>query len=168
MASSLREAVLAKLVRARAVLEDLGRQGASGMDVLEWQKGYVKALEEILDLEGLSLRRYRRRPASIPAEIARISPETGAPGPRSAGTITDLSMGGCGLATALALSVGETVRVSFRLPQSPTPVTLEGAVRRAQRVGEETRAGVQFKALPERVGREFQTFLAVPEAAETR
>ena len=164
MASSLRETVLAKLVRARAVLEDLRRRGGSGMDPVEWQKGYVKALEEILDLEGLSLRRYPRRPTSIPAEIARFSPETGAPGPRSAGTITDLSMAGCGLATALALSVGETVTVSFKLPQSSTPATLEGAVRRAQRVDEETRAGVGFKALSERVAKEFQAFLDVPPA----
>lgn len=164
MASVLRETVLAKLVRARAVLDDLRRRGGSGLDDMEWQKGYVKALEEILDLEGLSLRRFPRRPTSIPAEIARISPETGAPGPRSAGTITDLSMAGCGLATALALSVGETVTVSFKLPQSPTPVTLEGAVRRAQRVDEETRAGVEFKTLPERVTKEFQAFLDVPVA----
>lgn len=164
MASVLRETVLAKLVRARAVLDDLRRRGGSGLDDMEWQKGYVKALEEILDLEGLSLRRFPRRPTSIPAEIARFSPETGAPGPRSAGTITDLSMAGCGLATALALSVGETVTVSFKLPQSPTPVTLEGAVRRAQRVDEETRAGVEFKTLPERVTKEFQAFLDVPVA----
>lgn len=161
MASSLREAVLTKLLRARATLEDLGRQGAPGMSATEWQKGYVKALEEVLDIDGLTLRRYPRRVTEIPMEIARMSADTGAPGPRSDGTITDLSMGGCRLATAMALSVGEVITVSFRLPKSATPVTLEGQVRRAQRVGEETKAGVQFKALPERVAKEFQAFLKV-------
>lgn len=131
--ASLREAVLAKLTRARAGLEALGRQGESALTALEWQKGYVKALEEILDLEGLSLRRSPRRPTAIPAEIARVLPNTGVPGPRGTGTILDLSLGGCSLATTLALSGGELIVLSFRLPEPSTPVMLAGWVRRAQR-----------------------------------
>lgn len=151
--SSLREAVLANLSHARTVLEDLERQGKVEITAIEWQKGYVKALEETLDLEGLSLRRYPRRPTAIPAEIARILQEQGASGQRGKGTIVDLSVGGCGLATVMELSAGEVIDISFRLPASSTPVALEGWVRRAQRANGEFRAGVEFKGSPKVLSR---------------
>lgn len=148
---SLREALLAKLAHARTVLVDLERQASVEITAIEWQKGYVKALEEALDLEDVSLRRYPRRLTSIPTEIVRILPETGAPWPHEKGTIIDLSVGGCGLTTALELSVGEAIALFFKLPESGMPVTVEAWVRRAQRVGEEIAAEVEFK-----VGAEFK------------
>lgn len=158
--SALRETVLAKLARARATLDELRRQGNPDMSSMEWQKGYVKALEEALDLDGLTLRRFPRRPTSIPAELAR-GLAAGA-GERARGSITDLSIGGCALATALGLSVGEAIQVSFTLPGCAAPVTVEGTVRRAQRVGEGVRAGMEFKSLPTDVSEELNAFLALP------
>ena len=167
MVTPLRRVVLDKLARARAVLEDLGRQGdESEFTAVEWQKGYVKALEEILDLEGLSLRQHPRRPTAIPTEIARILLEEGAPGQRGKGTVMDVSLGGCRLATAMELSVGEIIELSFTLLELGTPVTLEGSVRRVQRVGEELTAGVEFKRFLEGVAEAFQAFLALPPSAE--
>ncbi|MBI4608122.1 MAG: PilZ domain-containing protein [Candidatus Rokubacteria bacterium] len=153
----LREAVLAKLVRARTGLDELRRYGDPDMGAMEWQKGYIKALEEALDLEGLTLRRYPRRPTSIPVEIGRGSGEAGK------GTIMDVSAGGCALATPLALSVGELVRLVFTLPEPPTPFALEGWVRRAQRTGEEVGAGVEFAAVPAEMREALEAFLALPQ-----
>lgn len=50
MMVSLREAVQTKLVDERAILEGLARRVYSGPTAIEWQKGYVKALEEMCDL----------------------------------------------------------------------------------------------------------------------
>jgi len=162
--SALREAVLAKLVRARAALDELRRRGGADMGSTEWetewQKGYIKALEEILDFDGVTLRRFPRRPTSIPAELAR-GLAAGA-GERAGGTITDLSLGGCALATALGLSVGEAIEVSFTLPGRAAPVTVEGTVRRAQRLGDDVRAGVEFKSFPPDVSGALDAFLALP------
>lgn len=133
---------------------------------MEWQKGYMKALEEVLDLEGLSLRRHQRRPTAVPAEIAQIFPETAGPGRRGEGTITDLSISGCALATAMTLSAGDIIQLSFKLPETGTPVTLEGLIRRAPRVGEEVRAGVEFKALAADVARALQALLDLPLPGE--
>jgi len=126
------------------------RQGGVDVTAGEWQKGYVKALEEVLDLEGLSLRRHPRRPTSIPAEIVRILPAD-VPRQSGTGTIVDLSVVGCGLATAMELSASDLIELSFRLPARGTPVSLEGCVRRAHQVNGQFRVGVEFKgALRER------------------
>ncbi|MFQ5899080.1 MAG: hypothetical protein ACE5JN_12665 [Candidatus Methylomirabilia bacterium] len=53
MAASLIEAMRAKLGDERAILETLARRVDSGPTAIEWQKGYVKALQEICDLEGI-------------------------------------------------------------------------------------------------------------------
>lgn len=148
MVTAVRQGVLTMLSHAWETLVTMRQRGGVELTAIEWQKGYVKALEEILDLEGVSLRRYPRRPTAIPAEIARILPETGAPGPRGDGTIVDLSVAGCGLATAMELSVNETIALSFRLPESSTPVTLDGWVRRAQLLNGKFRVGVEFKSAP--------------------
>jgi len=165
--TSLREVLLAKLAQTRASLEYLGRQGESAFTALEWQKGYAKALEEVLDLDGLSLRRFPRRPTAIPATIARF--HRGAPAAeRGEGTIVDLSTGGCGLATALEIAAGERIEISFRLPGRNAGVSLEGVARRAARVGEVVRAGVEFVKVPDHVLVALETFLAVPVAVGAR
>ena len=160
--TSLRETVLAKLVRARAVLETLQYQSDAPESAIEWQKGYVKAFEEILDVEALTLRRYPRRLTIIPTEIARMLPESSALGQQDAGTITDLSLEGCGLTTAMALAWGERVEIAFTLPERGTPVMLEGWVRRAQKRGEESRVGVEFTGLSEGTAAALQAFLTGP------
>jgi len=149
-------------------MENLRRRDDPESTAMEWQKGYVKALEEVLDLEGLSLRRHQRRPTAIPTEIAQIFPETAGPGRRGKGTITDLSISGCGIATAMTLSAGDIIQLSFKLPETGTPVTLEGLIRRAQRVGGDVRAGVEFKALPARVADALHAVLELPLLAEKR
>lgn len=138
------------------------QQGSVELTAVEWQKGYVKALEEVLDLEGISLRRYPRRHTAIPVEIERILPETGAPGPRGMGTIVDLSAGGCGLTTTMELSVSEAITLSFTLPESGMQVAVEASVRRVQRVAGEIAAEVEF-----RVGAEFQSAPRPLEAHDT-
>ncbi|MFQ5899708.1 MAG: PilZ domain-containing protein [Candidatus Methylomirabilia bacterium] len=115
-----------------------------GSTTMEWQKGYVRALEDVLDLEGLSLRRHPRADTNIPTQIARMGPKRGA-----SGQIVDLSVGGCRLVTAMELSEGDIVELSFKLPERSTIVTLEGVVRRALRIDEGCRAGVEFVGLTE-------------------
>ncbi|MFQ5896839.1 MAG: PilZ domain-containing protein [Candidatus Methylomirabilia bacterium] len=144
MLTALRQAVRAKLVHARAVLENLDRQGEPGPTTLAWQKGYVRALEAVLDLEGFSLRRHPRWETDIPAQIARMGPKKGA-----AGQIVDLSVGGCRLVTAMQLSAGDVVELSFKLPERSMIATLQGVVRRALRVDEEYRVGLEFVGTPE-------------------
>lgn len=166
--TSLREVLLAKLGHARAVLDDLGRQGESGFSAMEWQKGYVKALQEVLDLDGLSLRRFPRRSTAIPAAIARFHPGGGPSGARGDATIVDLSMGGCGLATAIELASGDGVEISFRVPGRNVSVTVEGVARRTSRVGEVVRAGVEFVKTPDHVVAVLEAFLAFPVPVEVR
>lgn len=151
---SLREPVLAKLKQARSVLEELLRGDDWESSAIEWQKGYVKALEEVLDLEGLSLRRFTRRLTVIPAVLVR--PDKG--GQSGEGTIVDLSAGGCRVATALALGGGEIVQMSFSLPRAAEPLRLEAWVRRPQWVEQEMRAGLEFKDLPKDVFDTLQAF----------
>lgn len=93
----------------------------------------------------------------IPTEIDRVQKE--GPTQKGSGMITDLTMEGCGLATVLELSVGEIIALAFTLPGRNTPVTLEGWVRRAQRVEEVLSARVEFKESPRGVVKEFQAFL---------
>lgn len=146
--SAVREAMLAKLARAREILTDLERQPGVEFTAIERQKRYVKALEEVFDLESVSLRRYLRRPTSIPAEIARIPLEPEAAGQRGKGTIVDLSLGGRGLVTGMELSVGESIELAFTLPESGTPVRVKGELRHAKRLDGEFRVGVAFKVRP--------------------
>jgi hypothetical protein len=163
--TSFREAVLAKLSRARTTLAELRRTGEPAA-AIEWQTGYVRALEEILDLEGLSLRRHPRRRTAIHTAITRPLLANGSSGQRGDGTIVDLSVGGCGLATLMELSAGEIIELSFVLPGTTTFVTLAGWVRRAQRIDREVRAGVEFKPLPERVVELLQAFCAAPTQSD--
>lgn len=158
--TSLREPVLAKLKTARSVLEDLLRGDDWESSAIEWQKGYVKALEEVLDLEGLSLRQFPRRMTVIPTTVVR--PDKG--GQSGEGTIVDLSAGGCRLATVMELTMGEVVRMSFGLPRASATLTVEGWVRRAQWVEQEMRAGLEFKDLPKDVFETLQAFCA-PEGS---
>lgn len=146
MVASLREAVLAKLVDARAVLEKLGPQVEAGSSARDWHRGYVKALEEVLDLQGLTLRRYPRWQTDIRTKIARMVPKKGA-----YGQIADLSVGGCRLITPMELSVGAVIGLAFRLPERSTIVTLHGLVCRTQRVDEEYMVAVEFIGLPESI-----------------
>ncbi|MFQ5960908.1 MAG: PilZ domain-containing protein [Candidatus Methylomirabilales bacterium] len=143
MLTALRAAVRAKLVHARAVLEQLRRQVESPT-AIEWQKGYVKALEDVLDLDGVSLRRHPRWETDTPVQIARMVPQQG-----SSGQLVDLSVGGCRLVTAMDLSAGDIIQLSFKPPERSMIVTLEGAVHRVLRVDDEYRAGVEFVGLPE-------------------
>ncbi len=159
MVTSIREAVLAKWAHARAALRELRQARQARPTAMEWQNGYVKALEEILELDGLSLRRYPRRSVTIRTKIARVLPEPRTPEEQREGTITDLSVGGCGLATAIELSVGELIRLSVRFPQGRRIVTLDGWVRRFEVVGAGLQAGVEFKELPERIAGALQAFL---------
>lgn len=144
-ANSLRELLRVKLARARTALEDFRRPGVE-IASREWQGGYVKALEEILDPEGFSLRRHLRRPTAISTEIARMLPEEGAPGARGQGTIVDLSAGGCNVVTAMEVSKGEVIELSFTRPTSRMPITLKGWVRRSQKADGQSRVGVEFKS----------------------
>lgn len=158
----LRGVVLAKLAQARAALAELERDRELDSTAVQWQKGYVKALEEVLSLEGLSLRRHPRRPTAIPTEVARILPETGAPGPRAKGAIRDLSLGGCRLTPGMELSVGELIDLSFRLPKPGTPVVVEGWVRRADRIEGELSVGVEFQGVFDEIVAALEAFLALP------
>lgn len=155
--SAMRQALVDKLAHSQMIIEKLRQQGEVARTALEWEKGYAKALEEVLGLDGVSLRRYPRRTTVIPTEIDRVQKE--GPTQKGRGMITDLTMEGCGLATVLELSVGEIIALAFTLPGRNTPVTLEGWVRRAQRVEEVLSAGVEFKESPGDVVKEFQTFL---------
>jgi hypothetical protein len=162
--TSLREIVLGKLVQGRAVLEELLRGDDWESSAIEWQKGYVKALEEVLDLEGLSLRRFPRRLTVIPARVVR--PDKG--GQIGDGTIVDLSAGGCRLATTMDITKGEVVEVTFTLPRGEAPLRLEGWVRRAQWVEQELRVGLEFKDPPPSVFETLQAFCAPEGPAEAR
>jgi len=154
MQASLREIVLAKLVDARAVLEDLEQHGDMEGSAIEWQKGYVKALEEMLSVDSLNRRRYPRRLIGVPVEIVRKQ--------RGKGTIVDVSLVGCGLTTQMPLSVGETVELFFTLPEQETFVRLEGRVGRAQHHHEHSSAALEFTALPEHAAQALQAFLTPP------
>lgn len=156
----VREVIVAKLARARAGLADLQQKGHVDATAIEWQRGYVAALEEMLELDGLALRRRPRRPTVIPAEIARIDSETGPASQRDKATILDLSMGGCGLNTTAELSVGENVVLSFTLPAGGLPITVKGSVRHAERLVQQLRVGVEFKALSADTAKALQAFLA--------
>ena len=160
---SPREALLAKLAQARAVLANLERQERSKSATKEWQKGYVRALEEVLDLEGFSLRRDPRRATSIPTEITRTLLEQGTAGQRREGTIMDLSVGGCRLyTTAMELSEGEIIGLTFTLPGGSTIVSLRGSVRRVNRINGALGAGVEFMNPAEDIVADLQAFLALP------
>lgn len=161
----LREAVLAKLRRGRHVLEELLRGEDWESDAIEWQKGYLKALEEVLELEGLSLRRAPRRTTFIPAGVVCLDGDRG--GERGVGNILDLSAGGCRLGSRLALREGELLQISFALPNAVSSLVLEGYVRRAQEVDGESRIGVEFKDPSPAAIEVLQAFCA-PEAPAGR
>lgn len=130
--------------RARVAVADIERQPRANIAAVAWQRGYGKAVEEMLDVRGISLRRHPRHPTSVTADVRRLAedPMTGTQWGKA--TITDLSRGGCGLATWLPFSAGDPVEVTFRLPQHGTPLRREGRVRRAQQMGDKVRAGVEF------------------------
>jgi len=143
--TSLREPILLKLKQARAVLNDLLRHDDGESTAVEWQKGYVKALEEILDLQGLSLRRFPRRHTLIEASARS---EKQIDGQWDDVTIVDLSEGGCRLATPVKLAVGEVIQIAFTLPGLRTDLKLDGKVRNVVAVDDEIRAGVEFTNTP--------------------
>ena len=139
--TSLREPILIKLKQARGVLNDLLRHDDGESTAVEWQKGYVKALEEILDLQGLSLRQFPRRHTLIEASAhSEKQPD----GQWDDVTIVDLSEGGCRLATPVRLSIGESVQLAFTLPGLKTDLKLDGRVRNVVPVDDEFRSGVEF------------------------
>jgi hypothetical protein len=140
-----RAILLAMLKRARAAVTDIERQVGSNLAAVGWQRGYAKAVEEMLDVSGISVRRYPRQPTSLTADVRRLN---GTPGTREQvgrGTITDLSRGGCGLATRVPLAADDRVEVTFTLPERRVPLARHGRVRRAQQAGDKTRAGVEFE-----------------------
>lgn len=166
----------AKLVHARAVLENWGRHVESESTPMEWHKGYAKALEEVLDLDGCSLRRYPRWEANISAEISRMVRSPFSQQKGAHGQIADLSVRGCRLVTPMDLSVGAVIGLSFRLPEKSTTVTLHGLICRIQRVDKGYMAAVEFIGLPEHVAGALGVTLAPgpcsplvnPEGSEDR
>lgn len=150
---SPREVALAKLARARAALRGLRER-----EEIEWQRGYIKALEEMLEVEGLSWRRSRRVATSISVEIARLSAAEW-----SDGTIAELSAGGCRLTTALAaLTGGELLELSFRLPGLATPITLRASVLRSAALGERSAVALVFTDPAVAVAEALAAFLTRP------
>jgi hypothetical protein len=143
--TSLREPILTKLKQARAVLTDLLSHDDGESTAVEWQKGYVKALEEVLDLQGLSLRQFPRRHTLIEAS-ARSEKQTD--DQWGDVTIVDLSEGGCRLATPVRFTVGESVQIVFPLPGVKGDLKLDGRIRNVQPVDDEFRAGVEFTNTP--------------------
>lgn len=155
--TSLREPILAKLKQARAVLGDLLRHDDGESTAVEWQKGYVKALEEILDLQGLSLRRFPRRHTLIEASARS---EKQPDGPWDDVTIVDLSESGCRLATPRRLPVGEGVQIAFTLPGVKGELKVDGRIRNVLPVDDEFRTGVEFTNTPEDVLATLKEFCA--------
>jgi len=149
-ASPPREILVAMLRRARAAVADIERQPRANIAVVAWQRGYANAVDEMLDVRGISLRRYPRHPTNITTEVGRLDADPRSAAQSGTGTITDLSRGGCGLATWLSLGVDDWVEVTFTLPERRTPFRREGRVRRAQQVGGKLQVGVEFdEALPD-------------------
>jgi len=141
--ASAREALLATLKNAPATLAEMEQQAGVDRAALQWHRGYVKAVEEMLDLEAISLRRHRRRSVFIAADVRAI-PEDAVPAAWGRGTVISLSRSGAELVTRVALSVGARIELAFILPGGATPVRHDGWVRRLRRAGEETRVGIEF------------------------
>lgn len=154
---ALRQAVLRKLAEARATIEELQKHGEVELTALEWEKGYARALEEVLGLEGLSLRRFPRRVTSIAARIVRSRQREEGPREAGEGTILGLSEGGCRLATRMGLAVGEIVEISFPLPRM---ISLKGCVLRIEETGDVPHLGVEFQEVPEDVRKALRDFCA--------
>ena len=142
--ASAREALLATLKNAHATLAEMEQQAGVDRAALEWHRGYVKAVEEMLDLEAISLRRHRRRSVFIAADLRAVPGDTGPAGPWATGTIIYLSRGGCDLVSRVDASVGARVELAFTFPAG-APARRDGWVRRVQRAGEETRIGIEFR-----------------------
>ena len=132
------------LNRARVAVADLERQPRANNAAVAWQRGYAKAVKAMMDVGGISLRRHPRQPTSITTAVRRFDGGSTGASQSGKGTITDLSRGGCGLATWLSLSVDDWVEVSFTLPEREMPFRREGRIRRAQQMGDKVRAGVEF------------------------
>lgn len=163
---TLREILLDKVTEARTIIETLRQRGEAVQLPLEWEKGYLTALEDILALEGISLRRSPRITTMIATEVVRLLPGQGATSGN--GTITDLSVEGCNLVTMVEIAVGEVLALSFTLPEQTTPLKVEGWVRRAEKIDGTVSAGVELKELPGVVMEALQTFLiASAEQAAT-
>ncbi|MBI2461075.1 MAG: PilZ domain-containing protein [Candidatus Rokubacteria bacterium] len=154
----IRPLLFEKLAEVRTIIERLGQQGEVGRAPLEWEKGYARALEDMLALKGISLRRSPRRTTMIAAEIARKLAAPGAP-PSESGTITDLSLDGCSLATMMEVAVGDLVVLTFTLPEPFVTVRVEGWVRRADRIDGTLAVGVEFMEPPEEVSGALKRFL---------
>lgn len=132
------------LNRARVAVADIERQPRANIAAVAWQRGYGKAVADMLDVSGISLRRHLRQPTSIATDVRRVDTSPGEIPQWGKATITDISRGGCALATWARLSVGDRVEVTFALPQRDNTLRREGRVRRAQQVGDKIRAGVEF------------------------
>lgn len=159
---ALRQAVLEKLARARATVDKLHGEGQGvELTAIEWEKGYIRALEEVLALEGVSLRRHPRRVTSLPAWITRTHGGPGRP-QTGQGTILDLSVGGCRLATRVELSVGDTLEISFRLPGDDKVLAPRGRVLRLELLTDTPSAGVEFQELPAEIQEVLRVFCAAP------
>lgn len=158
--SGLRKAILGKLTRARATIETLRQQGGT-LTALEWEKGYAKALEEVLDFDSLNLRRHPRRPTSIPTGIVRIEEER--PHGRTLdGTVLDLSVGGARVTTPMGLREGDLIELAFRLPGNGGTVALRGQVLRIEHGAETLAVGVEFREVPEGIREVLQAFCSPP------
>ena len=123
-------------------------------------EGVLKALEEIIELQGITLRQHPPRQVFISVDIARILSETGVPGQSGKGTLTSFSLGGCGLTTSMALAVGDIIQFSFTIPEGNGPVTLTACVRRTQRGDDGILAGAEFIGLSVDTAESLLTFLA--------
>lgn len=158
--SGLRKAVLDKLTRARVTIETLRQQGGT-LTALEWEKGYARALEEVLDFEGLNLRRHPRRRTSIPSRIVRIA-EKRPPERTQEGTVLDLSVGGARVTTPMGLGEGDLIDLAFRLPGNGGTVALRGQVLRVEHGAETVTVGVEFREVPEGIQEVLQAFCSPP------
>lgn len=163
--TALRHAILERLARSRATVKIVHQQGGP-MSTLKWEQGYQAALKELLDLEGFSRRRNPRRLTALPSEIVRVEEAPGAPARTGEGTVVDLSVGGCRVATALELVPGEITELSFCLPSSDQIVTLKATVRAVDRTRETGHAGKEFQEVPENARQALEEFCAAPESSE--
>ncbi len=93
---------------------------------MQWGKRYVK--------EAIDKRQYQRFAIRLPVSFSSDQAE-------GTGTVTDISMGGCGLETDAQLSTGALLQLHLRIADQEPPVTVEAAAVRSVRA---KFVGVQF------------------------
>ncbi len=164
---ALRKAIFDRLTHTRATVAKLCQEGDVSLTALEWEKGYARALEDILGLPGVTIRRYPRRATSIQMRIVRDHRAGSILGLSVEGTILDLSAGGCRIATPFKLPVGEVIALSFRLPETDRKIALKGRVVRSELVDETPQAGIEFRRAPVAIREALLAYCATPPDTAT-